>query len=65
MLKTIRKKACIATIFLCSMGAHAQMVLTLERALEYSIEHSPELQNVLINLERYKLNLVAQRASLK
>ena len=65
MLKTIRKKACIATIFLCSMGAHAQMVLTLESALEYSIEHSPELQNVLLNLERYKLNLVAQRASLK
>ena len=65
MLKTIKRKACVATLFLCCMGAHAQMVLTLENALEYSIDHSPELQEALINLERYKLSLEAQRASLK
>jgi len=47
------------------MSGFSQMKMTLEDALEYSIDHSPELQEALINLERYKLNLEAQRASLK
>ena len=47
------------------MPVKAQMNLTLEDALQYSIDHSPELQNALLNLERYKLSLDAQRASLK
>jgi len=42
-----------------------QWNLTLEDALQYSIDHSPELQNALLNLERYKLSLEAQKASLK
>lgn len=66
MRQIVQKVSCIV----CSMifgGAslYAQMNLTLEDALEYSIDHSPELQNALLNLERYKLSLEAQRASLK
>ncbi len=66
MLRSMKKTACIAySLFLGCLSMHAQMKLTLEDALEYSIDHSPELQNALINLERYKLSLEAQRASLK
>ena len=65
MLQTIRKATCLTALFICSIGGYSQMKMTLEDALEYSIDHSPELQEVLINLERYKLSLEAQRASLK
>ena len=65
MLQKIRKVTCLTAVFICSMSGFSQMRMTLEDALEYSIDHSPELQEALINLERYKLNLEAQRASLK
>ena len=65
MLQTIRKTACVLAILLSGMAAQAQMILTLEDALQYSVDHSPELQNALLNLERYKLSLEAQKASLK
>ncbi len=65
MLQTIRKATCLTALFICSIGGYSQMKMTLEDALEYSIDHSPELQEALINLERYKLSLEAQRASLK
>lgn len=65
MLQTIRKTTCVFAVLLSGMVAQAQMILTLEDALQYSVDHSPELQNALLNLERYKLSLEAQRASLK
>lgn len=65
MLQTIRKATCLTALFICSIGGYSQIKMTLEDALEYSIDHSPELQEALINLERYKLSLEAQRASLK
>ena len=65
MLQKIREVTCLTAVFICSMSGFSQMRMTLEDALEYSIDHSPELQEALINLERYKLNLEAQRASLK
>ena len=65
MLQTIRKATCLTALFICSISGYSQMKMTLEDALEYSIDHSPELQEALINLERYKLSLEAQRASLK
>lgn len=65
MLQTIKKVSCVTAILFCGLGVNAQMKLTLEDALNYSIDHSPELQEALINLERNKLNLEAQRASLK
>lgn len=65
MLRTIRKATCLTALLICSISGYPQMKMTLEDALEYSIDHSPELQEALINLERYKLSLEAQRASLK
>lgn len=66
MLKSIRKTTCVCSLLLYGMTMQAQQWnLTLEDALQYSIDHSPELQNALLNLERYKLSLEAQKASLK
>ena len=46
-------------------GARAQIVLTMEQALEYSAQHNPDLINSRMSMERYEQNLIAQRASLK
>ena len=39
--------------------------MTIEQALDIAKEHNPTLINSKLNLERYQLQLVAQRASLK
>ena len=73
MLRPIKNVTCaMAFLWGCTGGVYAQssdspvcLTLTLEEALEYSVDNSPELQEALINLERYKLSLEAQRASLK
>ncbi len=44
---------------------HAQMVLTMDKAMELSIQQNPDMLTAEMNLERYELLLVAQRASLK
>jgi len=46
-------------------GAQAQIVMTMEQALEYSAEHNPDLINSRLSMERYEQNLIAQKASLK
>ena len=46
-------------------GAQAQIIMTMEQALEYSAEHNPDLINSRMSMERYEQNLIAQRASLK
>ncbi len=46
-------------------NANAQIVMTMEQALEYSAEHNPDLINSRMSMERYEQNLIAQRASLK
>lgn len=43
----------------------AQEALTLEKALQISETGSPDLQQSLLNLERFQKNLEAQRAALK
>ncbi len=45
--------------------ARAQLVLTMEDALEYSSLHNPDLINSRMSMERYEQNLIAQKASLK
>ena len=55
----------VSFVFLMSLNANAQISMTLDDALNYSIENSPELQRALMNLKRYKFSLDAQRASLK
>jgi hypothetical protein len=46
-------------------AVNAQEALTLEKALQISETGSPDLQQSLLNLERYQKNLDAQRAALK
>lgn len=55
----------VSIVCLLSVDATAQISMTLDDALNYSIEHSPDLQRALMNLRRYELSLKAQRASLK
>ena len=45
-------------------GVRAQIVMTMEQALEYSAEHNPDLINSRLSMERYEQNLIAQKASL-
>ena len=45
--------------------AQAQIIMTMEQALEYSAEHNPDLINSRMSMERYEQNLIAQKASLK
>ncbi|MBR6805312.1 MAG: TolC family protein [Bacteroidaceae bacterium] len=66
MLRQKNRWMWIASLLcLLSMNAGAQISMTLDDALNYSIENSPELQTALMNLRRYKFSLDAQRASLK
>ena len=55
----------VSLVCLLSINVNAQVGMTLDDALKYSIENSPELQRALMNLRRYKFSLDAQRASLK
>ena len=55
----------VSIVCLLSVDATAQISMTLDDALNYSIEHSPDLQRALMNLRRYEFSLQAQRASLK
>src|SRR5574344_816433 len=52
-------------IFVRNYVVDAQMVLTMEQALEYSVEHNPDLRSSKLSMERYEYNLIAQKASLK
>ena len=55
----------LAAALVFETGAQAQIVMTMEQALEYSAEHNPDLINSRMSMERYEQNLIAQRASLK
>ena len=56
---------CLAGICGAPSGAYSQRSVTIEQALDIAEEHNPTLINSKLNLERYQLQLVAQRASLK
>lgn len=45
--------------------SQGQIPLTIDKAMDVAEENSPSLRRSSMNLERYKQNLVAQRASLK
>ena len=55
----------LAVTWLFATDAQAQIVMTMEEALQYSAEHNPDLINSRMSMERYEQNLIAQRASLK
>lgn len=63
LLKTAVLVLTAATAF--ETGAQAQIVMTMEQALEYSAQHNPDLINSRMSMERYEQNLIAQKASLK
>jgi outer membrane protein TolC len=48
-----------------SWWSSAQDAITIEEALDIAEENNPTLIRSKLNLERYQLNLIAQRASLK
>ncbi len=54
---------CLSTWY-CN-HANGQSLITLEKAMEIAGQNSPEIQQSLLNLERYKESLNATKASLK
>ena len=62
-LKTAVLALAALTVF--ETGSRAQIVLTMEQALEYSAQHNPDLINSRLSMEQYEQNLIAQKASLK
>ncbi len=62
-LKTAALALAALTVF--ETGSGAQIVLTMEQALEYSAQHNPDLINSRLSMEQYEQNLIAQKASLK
>ena len=64
--KSMLKITLLGLVFLfCVSGISAQQVLTLGKALEFAETSSPDIQQSLLNLQRYQKNLEAQRAALK
>ena len=68
----MRKKKVIMTAVLMLAAlpvfetvAQAQIVMTMEQALEYSAQNNPDLINSRMSMERYEQNLIAQKAALK
>ncbi len=55
----------VAALSLVSVRLQAQMVLTMDKAIDISIESSPDLITAALDLERYEKLLSAQRASLR
>lgn len=47
------------------LPSQGQIPLTIDKAMEIAQENSPSLRRSYMNLERYKQNLIAQKASLK
>lgn len=52
-------------LFTSILGANAQEALTLDKALKIAETGSPDIQQSLLNLERFQKTLEAQRAALK
>jgi len=68
-IKTMYRKTLIPIVFIALSvvyyQANGQTLISLEKALEIAGQNSPDIQQSLLNLERYKQSLKAQRASLK
>ena len=55
----------IVTFTGIALTSQGQIPLTIDKAMEIAQENSPSLRRSYMNLERYKQNLIAQKASLK
>ena len=61
----MKKLLVLFSMVVLGFHSEAQTVLTMDVALDIASSNSPEMQTSLLNLERYKLNVLAQRASLR
>ena len=55
----------VVTFMGLTLPSQGQIPLTIDKAMEIAQENSPSLRSSYMNLERFKQNLVAQKASLK
>jgi hypothetical protein len=60
-LKTAVLALAALTVF--ESGSGAQIVLTMEQALEYSAQHNPDLINSRLSMEQYGQTAVSPRVS--
>lgn len=61
----IKSLLIVGALLLVAKPLYAEMIITMERAIDISAEQSPNLLTAELNLERYERLLSAQRASLK
>ena len=61
----MRKLSFLTLLFLGALNLNAQIAMTMEKALEIASVNSPDIRTSMMNLDRAKLNLLAQRAALK
>ena len=61
----MRKLSFLTLLFLGALNLNAQIAMTLEKAFEIASVNSPDIRTSMMNLDRAKLNLLAQRAALK
>lgn len=61
----VMKAGLLVMLVFPALSLVAQQSLTLDKALEIAAIQSPNIQQSLLNLERYQNNLEAQRAALK
>lgn len=61
------KKMLLTTVAFMGFAitSQGQIPLTIDKAMDVAEQNSPSLRRSYMNLERYKQNLIAQRASLK
>lgn len=65
-INPMRKAVLLLSLFFILIpGVRAQEILTLKRAFDIAETSSPDLQQSLLNLQRFQKNLEAQRAALK
>ncbi|MEY8707668.1 TolC family protein [Bacteroides faecichinchillae] len=65
-LQLLKRMLLSIVIFMgLALPSQGQIPLTIDKAMEIAQENSPSLRSSHMNLERYKQNLLAQKASLK
>ena len=63
--KTIVRLVTLFTLSLMTLTLPAQTLITLEKAIDIAGVNSPDIKISMLNLQRYRESLNAQKASLK
>lgn len=61
----MKKIFVILMCFFLAVSVQGQTLITIEKAMDIAAENSPTIRRARLNLERTRLNLVAQNAALK